>query len=67
MLVLTRREREAVLIDNHIVVTVTRIHGKTVRIAIDAPREVQLARLDLPRRGTSDARAKPGASPMVGV
>lgn len=66
MLVVSRKEKEAVLIGDEIVVTVTRVKGRTVRIAIDAPRQVQIARLDLPRADEKDDR-RGGRGRMVGV
>lgn len=47
MLVLTRRVDEAILIDGNIRITVTRIFGDKVRIGIEAPREVRIAREEL--------------------
>ncbi len=37
MLVLSRKQKESILIDDNVVVTVLRIHGGQVRIGIDAP------------------------------
>lgn len=48
MLVLTRRPGEAFQIFDNITVTVREVAGKKVRIAIDAPREVPINRLDPP-------------------
>jgi carbon storage regulator CsrA len=66
MLVLSRREREAVLIGDEIVITVTRVKGKTVRIAIDAPRQVAIARLDQPAK-PAPTRSENGHGRMAGV
>jgi carbon storage regulator len=53
MLVLSRKVREAVLIGDEVVITVTRVKGRTVRLAIDAPQGISIARLDLPRSAES--------------
>lgn len=47
MLVLTRREGEVLLIGNNVAVTVLGIKGNQVRIGIDAPRDVNVAREEL--------------------
>lgn len=44
MLVLARKPGEKVLIDNHIVVTVTEVCGGKVKIAIEAPNRVHILR-----------------------
>lgn len=54
MLVLSRKVREAVLIGEEVVITVTRVKGRSVRLAIDAPQGVSIARLDLPRGADRD-------------
>ena len=48
MLVLTRKNREQIQIGDSITVTVLRVKGKSVRIGIDAPREVRVVRAELP-------------------
>lgn len=47
MLVLTRKPGEKVLIDNHIVVTVTEVSGGKVKIGIEAPHQVRILRGEL--------------------
>lgn len=47
MLVISRRPREAIRIGDT-VVTVTRVQGQTVRLGIEAPRDVQIVRVELP-------------------
>ena len=44
MLVLTRRIGERLIIDDDIVVTITRCRGNQVNIGIDAPKEVSVHR-----------------------
>ena len=47
MLVLTRRENESIVIADQIVVKVVKIQGNRVRLAIDAPKDVQILRTEL--------------------
>jgi carbon storage regulator len=47
MLVLTRRIGETVHISTDIIVTVLEVNGKRIRIGIDAPTEVPIARGEL--------------------
>ena len=47
MLVLTRREKESIVIADRITVTVIKIRGNRVRLAIEAPREIQVLRVEL--------------------
>lgn len=49
MLVLTRRPGEAFQIAGNITITISEVSGKKVRVAIDAPRDVPVDRLDPPR------------------
>ena len=54
MLVLSRHENEAIVIDGHIKVTVVEIRGDQIRLGIEAPREVAVWREELvprPPRG----------------
>ena len=67
MLVVSRKEREAVLIGDEIVITVTQIKGKTVRISVDAPRQVSIARLDVPRRRPAGRSAERATGVAVSV
>jgi carbon storage regulator len=59
MLVLSRKVREAVLIGEEVVITVTRVKGRTVRLAIDAPQGISIARLDLPRSDREEPEGDP--------
>ena len=44
MLILTRKIDEAVIVGDHIKVTVIQIHGKQVRLGIEAPPELLILR-----------------------
>ena len=48
MLVLTRKNKEQIQIGDGITVTVLRVKGKSVRIGVDAPRDVRILRAELP-------------------
>ena len=50
MLVLSRRKDEQIVIDGRISVRVIEIRGKTVRLGIEAPREVPVHREEIERR-----------------
>ena len=47
MLVLSRRQQESIQISDNVVVTVLEIRGNSVRIGIDAPREIPVLRTEL--------------------
>ena len=47
MLVLTRKSSQRILIGDDITVTVTRIEGGSVRLGIEAPRDVFIRRAEL--------------------
>ena len=47
MLVLTRRLGESLVINNNIKVTVLGVQGRQVRIGIEAPKEVEVHRLEI--------------------
>jgi carbon storage regulator CsrA len=44
MLVLTRKNQQQIQIGNNIVVTILQVKGQTVRVGIEAPREVRVVR-----------------------
>jgi carbon storage regulator len=50
MLVLTRRVGESVWIGDDVEVSVVEVRGGKVRLAIEAPRDVNLRRAELPPR-----------------
>jgi len=47
MLVLARRESEAIVIDGEIVVTILEIRGSQIRLGIEAPKEIAVLRKEL--------------------
>jgi carbon storage regulator len=47
MLVLTRKPNEKIIIGDNIVITVVEIKGDSIRLGIDAPREVKVYRGEL--------------------
>jgi carbon storage regulator len=50
MLVLTRKEGQSVAIGGQLVkVKIVAVHGKSVRLAIDAPREISVNREEIQR------------------
>jgi len=48
MLVLTRKLKEQIRVGNDITITILRVSGKSVRVGIEAPREVRVIRAELP-------------------
>lgn len=54
MLVLTRKLQEKITIAGNITVTVLRVKGQTVRIGIEAPREIRVVRGELPMEAPND-------------
>jgi carbon storage regulator len=55
MLVLTRKEREGLILAGNIRICVLEIHRGRVKIGISAPREVQILRHELTERHHEDA------------
>ncbi len=62
MLVLTRKLDEAIQIGDDIKITILRVKGNTVRIGIEAPREVRVVRDELDREEAQAASATTGVS-----
>jgi carbon storage regulator CsrA len=54
MLVLTRKLQEKITIAGNITVTVLRVKGQTVRIGIEAPREIRVVRGELPMEAAAE-------------
>jgi len=53
MLVLTRKLQQQIKIGEQITVTILKLKGNTVRVGIDAPRDVRVVRGELPTRGAA--------------
>ena len=53
MLVLTRKLQQQIKIGEQITVTILRVKGNTVRVGIQAPREVRVVRGELPKDGAT--------------
>ena len=66
MLVLSRHENEAILIDGRIKVTVVEIRGHKIRLGIEAPKDVAVRREELvasaPKRELAVVRQAIGPS-----
>jgi len=52
MLVLSRKQQEQIKIGDQITVTIGRVKGNTVRVGIEAPRDVRVIRGELPKLNT---------------
>ena len=48
MLVLTRKTQQQIKIGDNITLTIVRVKGQTVRVGIDAPRDIRVVRSELP-------------------
>lgn len=64
MLVLTRKLQERIHIGENITITVVRIQGNTVRVGIEAPRDVQVVRGEVVARDAAELAAA-GAEPLA--
>lgn len=53
MLVLTRKLQQQIKIGQQITVTILRVKGQTVRVGIEAPRDVRVIRGELPPEGAA--------------
>jgi carbon storage regulator len=54
MLVLTRKLQQQIKIGEQITVTILKVKGNTVRVGINAPREVRVVRGELPKMSDAD-------------
>lgn len=63
MLALTRKVGERIVIDNNIIVTIVDIKGDSIRLAIDAPKEVRIYRGELYDAIVSENRQS--ANPVI--
>ena len=57
MLVLTRKLNEQIMIGDDIKVTLIRVRGNTIRIGIEAPRDVRIVRGELERMDADESLA----------
>jgi carbon storage regulator CsrA len=57
MLVLSRKAREQIQIGDEVVVTILQVKGQSVRIGIEAPKNVRVLRSELPRHETASSEA----------
>ena len=63
MLVLTRKVNESLVIGEDVVITVVDIKGDKVRLGIEAPKEIPVARSEIAGNGTASRdQPKPPAS-----
>jgi carbon storage regulator len=58
MLVLSRKQQQQIKIGDQITVTIVKVKGNTVRVGIEAPRDVRVIRAELPKEA-SDAEIAP--------
>ncbi len=49
MLVLSRKQQQEIVIGDNVKITVLKVKGNTVRLGIEAPRDVKVIRGELPR------------------
>ena len=49
MLVLTRKHQEKIQIGENVTITILKVKGRTVRLGIEAPKQVRVVRGELPR------------------
>ena len=66
MLVLSRKAKEQVSIGDDVVITVQRIAGNRITLAIDAPKEVRIRRGELEKCGPSADVVSRRSSPAAG-
>ncbi len=65
MLVLSRKEGEKILIGEGVVLTINRIAGNRVAIAIEAPRDIRIVRGELKLHEKSTSAAAGNTAPMT--
>lgn len=65
MLVLTRKQNQEILIGDNVKITVLKIKGNTVRLGIEAPRDVNVLRGELPRKESSPVPSVESEVPQI--
>src|SRR5947207_4788152 len=65
MLVLTRKLQQQIKIGEQITVTILKLKGNTVRVGIDAPRDVRVIRGELPKDSSGQEAAASGPQILV--
>ncbi len=68
MLVLSRKLKQEILIGDNVKVTVLKVKGNTVRLGIEAPRDVHVVRGELPQfndTSVEDPNAEPIEDPIA--
>lgn len=61
MLVLTRKEKQTILVGDDIEITICRVSGRRVSIGLTAPKDVDI------RRGEIRAEGQPLSQPVAGL
>ena len=59
MLVLSRKQEEKILIGENITITILKVRGNTVRIGIDAPKDVHVMRGELSKQDAEQKSLSP--------
>ena len=65
MLVLSRKLQQQIKIGDEITVTVLRVKGNTVRIGVQAPRDVRVIRAELPKQPAGQEESSDAAAELV--
>ncbi|TWT31517.1 carbon storage regulator [Blastopirellula retiformator] len=62
MLVLTRKQQEKIQIGDDVVITILKVKGNSIRVGIEAPKDVRVVRGELPKTETEVADADQSAA-----
>ena len=65
MLVLTRKLQQQIKIGDQVTITILRVKGQTVRVGIEAPRDVRVIRGELPREGQAAVLAEDASEDSI--
>jgi carbon storage regulator len=65
MLVLTRKVGERIRVGDDVVITVVRINGQAVRLGVEAPPHLTIARSELAQRGLLENAAESAEEPAA--